>query len=81
MSSALRTFIQVTGTAFPVNVLFDVLNKAIRGQLELLGEKGWALRLVSDLIEFASPAALAWTASFLPYVGEGLESEGTFRHC
>lgn len=72
MSSSLQAFIKITGPLFPSHGLFGVLNQAIREQLGLDGEKEWAVRLICDLIQYASPAAVAWTSGLLSIVGQGL---------
>lgn len=72
MSASLQAFIKVTGETFPVHGLADIVMKAVREQLGLEGEKEWALRLVCDLVQYASPAAVAWTSGLLPFTREGL---------
>ena len=72
MSASLQAFIKTSGPAFPAHGLAGVLNQAIGEQLGLEGEKEWALRLVCDLIQYAAPAAVAWTSGLLSVVQEGL---------
>lgn len=72
MSASLQAFIKTSGPAFPAHGLAGVLNQAIGQQLGLDGEKEWALRFVCDLVQYASPAALAWTSGLLSVVQEGL---------
>ncbi|KAK9900799.1 ARM repeat-containing protein [Cystobasidium minutum MCA 4210] len=72
MSASLQAFIKTSGPAFPAHGLAGVLNQAIGQQLGLEGEKEWALRLICDLIQYASPAAVAWTSGLLSVVREGL---------
>lgn len=79
MSRSLRAFIQTIGTAFPIQGLYELMNLGIGEQLGLLGEKEWALRLLCDLIQFASPNALAYTSGLLASVTEGLLSLGRSR--
>lgn len=72
MSASLQAFIKTARTAFPAQGLFGVLNQAVAEQLGLEGEKEWALRLICDLIQYASPAAAAWTSGLLSVVRDGL---------
>jgi hypothetical protein len=72
MSSSLQAFIKTAGAAFPVQRLFKTIHQALGEQLSLEGEKEWALRLICDLVQYASPSAVAWTSGLLPSVVDGL---------
>lgn len=80
MSTALRAFIKLSREQFPLDALFKTLNLASRAELGLAGESEWALRLLSDVIEYASPAAMAWSAGFLPFIAQSLHDESESRH-
>jgi hypothetical protein len=75
ISRALQAVIRTTGPNFPIQRLFQALGSAIHGELGIRGDREWGLRMVADLVEFASPNSVAWTAGFLPTVREGLRSE------
>ena len=75
MSAALHAFINISRQQFPLDTLFKTLSDASQGALGLAGERDWALRLLSDLIEYASPAAMAWSAGFLPMIAQSLHDE------
>lgn len=78
MSAALQAFIKISKDQFPLDALFETLEAASKGELGLTGEREWALRLLSDLIEHASPAAMAWSAGFLPTIAESLHDESEY---
>lgn len=75
MSTALQAFIKISGGQFPFDAIFETLKSASQGNLGLAGEQEWALRLLSDLIEYASPAAMAWSAGFLELIAQCLQDE------
>lgn len=74
MTTTLACFLSVMGSDFPIQPLFNVFNQAVYGQLGVDGEREWAFRLIADLVKYASPAAMAWTAGFLPLVTDTLTS-------
>ena len=76
ISQALQAFIKTTRFDFPIQGIFHIFSIAMHEGLEIPGEKEWALKLAADLIEFASPSAMAWTAGFLGSVKDGIGSNG-----